>query len=164
MIFIKKIFRFFRLMKTTNFKSLTKGKNLIVGPGSKIYPSKFITFGENVMIGKDVVISTSKSGGSPISIGNNVMIAQRNLIIGGNHEYSKVEIPMNQQGEGAQGAIVIGNDVWVGAGCIILTGVKVGDGCIIGAGSIVTKDLPPYSIAVGNPARVIKNRKDEAIS
>ncbi len=53
---------------------------------------------------------------------------------------------------------VIGNDVWIGVGAIILPGVKIGDGAIIGGGSIVTKDIPPYAIAVGNPARVIKYR------
>lgn len=59
--------------------------------------------------------------------------------------------------------IVIGNGVWIGDSVIILPEVEVGDGCVIGAGSIVTKDIPPYSIAVGNPARVIKKRFSDDI-
>lgn len=57
--------------------------------------------------------------------------------------------------------IIIGHDVWIAEGCIIKAGVKIGNGAVIGMGSIVTKDIPPYSIAVGNPARVIKYRFDD---
>lgn len=56
--------------------------------------------------------------------------------------------------------IVIGEDCWIGSNVTILGGVKIGNGCVIGAGSIVTKNIPDYSVAVGNPARVIKNRKE----
>ncbi|WP_214473862.1 CatB-related O-acetyltransferase [Mesorhizobium sp. dw_380] len=57
-----------------------------------------------------------------------------------------------------KGPITVGNDVWLGARCVILSGVTIGDGAAIGAGSIVTKDIPPYAVAVGNPARVIRYR------
>ena len=65
---------------------------------------------------------------------------------------------MNQQGEGKQGAIIIEDDVWIGAGSIILTGVTISKGSVIGAGSVVAKSIPEYSIAVGNPAKVIHRR------
>jgi acetyltransferase-like isoleucine patch superfamily enzyme len=55
--------------------------------------------------------------------------------------------------------VTIGSDVWIGAGCKILGGVTIGDGCVVGAGSVVTKSLPPYSISVGNPAKVVKYRE-----
>lgn len=58
--------------------------------------------------------------------------------------------------------ITIGNDVWIGAGAIILQGVAIGDGAVVGAGSVVTKDVPPYGIVAGNPARLLKYRFDEA--
>ena len=60
-----------------------------------------------------------------------------------------------------KGDTVIGNDVWIGQNVTIMPGVKVGDGCIIGTNAVVAKDIPPYSIAVGNPARVIKRRFEE---
>jgi acetyltransferase-like isoleucine patch superfamily enzyme len=60
-----------------------------------------------------------------------------------------------------KGDINIGNDVWVGAKSTIMSGVKIGDGSIIGAGTTVTKDVPPYSIVVGNPGKIVKYRFDE---
>jgi len=57
---------------------------------------------------------------------------------------------------------VIGNDVWVGAAALVLKGVTVGDGAVIGAGSVVTKDVPPYAIVTGNPAQIIRYRFDDA--
>lgn len=164
MYLLKKIFRFFRKLRATNFKGVDSGINLAIAPGVKIYPSKFVKIGNNVMIGRDVIISTSKSGSSPVFIGDDVMIAHRSLIIGGNHKYTRTDIPMNKQGEGVQGAINIESDVWIGAGCIVLTGVTIGEGSIVGSGSIVSKDIPKYSIAVGSPAKVINKRKNEIVS
>ena len=60
-----------------------------------------------------------------------------------------------------KGDIVIGNDVWIGYEAVVMAGVRIGDGAVIGAGAVVTKDIPPYAIAVGIPARVIKYRFDE---
>lgn len=63
-----------------------------------------------------------------------------------------------------KGDIVIGNDVWIGRESVIMPGVKIGDGCIIAAYSVVTKDIPPYSVAGGNPARVVKKRFDDELT
>ena len=76
-----------------------------------------------------------------------------------NHNFDRVDIPMCQQGFQPVEPVHIGNDVWIGRRVIILPGVTIGDGCVIGAGAVVAKDIPPFSIAVGNPCRVIKNRK-----
>ncbi|QFT08590.1 Putative acetyltransferase [Vibrio sp. THAF190c] len=107
------------------------------------------------------MISSSRSGLSPIKLGNNVMVAQNVQIIGGNHAFNRTDLPMMFQGEGKQGPIVIENDVWLGASCIILTGVTIGEGAIIAAGSVVTKSVEPYSIVGGNPAKLIKKRENE---
>lgn len=64
----------------------------------------------------------------------------------------------NAPGTVGKGPITVGHDVWFGARCIVLSGVTIGNGAVIGAGSIVTRDIPPYAIAVGNPARVIRYR------
>ena len=67
---------------------------------------------------------------------------------------------MCKQGSTEERPVVIGNDVWIGGRVIILPGVKIGDGAIVGAGSVVTRDVSEYDIVAGNPARVIKNRKN----
>ncbi len=66
---------------------------------------------------------------------------------------------MREQGYSEEKQIVVGDDVWLGYGAIILPGVTIGDGAIIGAGTVVTKDVPPYAIVGGNPAKVIRFRK-----
>ncbi|WP_229855205.1 acyltransferase [Candidatus Sulfurimonas marisnigri] len=139
-------------IKNTN-KNLKIGKNVAIGPLNQV------SFGSNVYISSNVNISTSDNNQSTITIGDDVMIAHNVLIIGGNHNIARTDIPMRLQGVGKQGHIVINNDVWIGAGSIILTGVTIGQGSVIGAGSIVTKDIPDYSIAAGNPAVVVKSRK-----
>lgn len=158
---LKKTIRYIRLFRACdNILLLKKGRNIIVGQNSFIYPCKFITLGDNTFIGRNVTISSSESGNSPIILGKDVMITERVLILSGNHNYSDITIPINQQGEGKQGEIIIEDNVWIGAGSIILTGVTIGEGSIVGAGSVVTKSIPEFSIAVGNPAKVIKKRSD----
>jgi acetyltransferase-like isoleucine patch superfamily enzyme len=108
----------------------------------------------NVFLGEYVVIY----GHGNVIIGANTLIAMHTCIVSSNHTVpdkdelirSKPDILM---------PVNIGSDVWIGAGCKILGGVTIGDGCVIGAGSVVTKDLPAYSVSVGNPAKVIKYRK-----
>ena len=152
---IRKIIRKIRLVLACNkYKDLKYGNNLIVGKNVNINPCKFITIGENVFIGDYSSISTSESGKSNIFIGSNIMLAQRVMIIGGNHAFNDKTIPIREQGEGKQGEIVISDDVWIGAGAIILTGIIIGKGAIVGAGSVVTKNVPDYAIVAGNPASI----------
>ncbi|NEQ84957.1 MAG: maltose O-acetyltransferase [Moorea sp. SIO2I5] len=83
-----------------------------------------------------------------------------NCYIGGGRYLSdRLDIPMMEQGVYSKGPVVIGDDVWLGAGAIVLDGVRIGKGCIIGAGAVVTKDLPDYAVAIGVPARVIRMRQ-----
>jgi acetyltransferase-like isoleucine patch superfamily enzyme len=74
-----------------------------------------------------------------------------------NHEFDRIDIPIREQGTTRQG-ITIEDDVWVGSNAIFLDGAHVGRGSVIGAGSVVRGNIPPYSIAVGVPARVIRSR------
>jgi len=159
----KTILNYLRLLIATGgkIKKLTYQKNIICAWGVKVYPSKFISIGKSTFLGRGVVISTSNSGQSRISIGCDVMFAQDVMVIGGNHNIQLGHTPMNKLGEGKQGPISIGNDVWLGARSIILTGVTIGDGAVIGAGSVVTKSVPANAIAVGNPAKVIAMRSFE---
>ena len=87
-----------------------------------------------------------------VTIGKNVFCGPNVTITGATHPLDPVARRETESGE----PITIGNDVWIGAGAIILPGVTVGDGVTIGAGSIVTKDVPDRVVVVGNPARVMK--------
>lgn len=84
-------------------------------------------------------------------------IAAHTVIIPANHNFDRMDLPISRQGLTTKG-INIGNDVWIGANVVILDGVEIGDGCVIGASSVVTKSIPNNSVAVGNPAKVIKSR------
>ena len=77
-------------------------------------------------------------------------------------ERNLLDQPLRDNAMVSKGKVTIGNDVWVGAGAQILSGVTVGDGVVVGAGAIVTKDVPPYAIVGGNPAKVIKFRFDQS--
>ena len=103
------------------------------------------------------------------SIANDVKI-----FVGGNHRVDWIStypfrIMFNLPGQykdghpSSKGDVVIGNDVWIGRGTTILSGVNIGDGSVIGAYSVVTKNVPPYSIVAGNPARIIKKRFDDKV-
>lgn len=91
----------------------------------------------------------------PVQIGNHVILAQNIAISGLNHRYDDPQLPINEQGV-TTAPIVIEENSWIGANSVITAGVRIGRHTVVGAGSVVTKDIPQYSIAVGNPARVIK--------
>lgn len=97
----------------------------------------------------------------PVYVGKNVMIAPNCKFYTRNHNYYRTDIPMNRQGLSEPQTITVGDDVWFGTNCLIMSGVKIGSGAIIGAGSVVTKDIPQYAVAVGNPAKVIKYKIEE---
>ncbi|MBE6037126.1 MAG: acyltransferase [Clostridiales bacterium] len=94
-----------------------------------------------------------------VIIGDDVMMGPECVMLTANHNMARTDIPMNRQGDGEEKPVRIGNDVWLGARVIVLPGVTIGDGAVIGAGSVVTKDVPPYCVAAGNPARVIRDRR-----
>ena len=92
-----------------------------------------------------------------ISIGNDCLIAQNVVIRSNDHAFDDPFQLIRKQGRKGQD-IQIGNDCWIGANTTILKGVRIGDHSIVGAGAVVTKNIPSYSVAVGNPARVIRTR------
>lgn len=110
------------------------------------------TIGDNSGIGKDSILY------GPVIIGNDVMMGPNCTIYTQNHAYDKLSIPMNKQGFSPEKPVIIGNDVWIGGHVIILPGVKIGNGAIIGAGSVVTREVPDFAIVGGNPASIIKFR------
>jgi acetyltransferase-like isoleucine patch superfamily enzyme len=153
------------------------GKNAKIYESVKLFSRRGfpIRIGNNVSIEKGVIISTSERGkvhignnvyigeysvltsNEEIEIGDNVLISPHNDIVDFNHIYSDIRQTVNKQGVVAK-KITIQEDVWIGSGSKILMGVTIGRGAVIGAGSVVTKDVPAFHVAVGNPANTIKVR------
>lgn len=96
-----------------------------------------------------------------VKIGKYVMMGTHCLVLSQNHRFDDVTIPMCMQGFQEEKPVVIDDDVWIGSRVIILPGVHIGKGSIVGAGSVVTKDVQPYTIVAGNPARTIGYRNAE---
>lgn len=126
------------------------GDNVNIEKGAEF--SSEIEIGDNSGIGVNCVLS------GKVIIGNNVMMGPEVYIYTVNHSYDRLDIPMINQGYSKMRTVTIGNDVWIGSRVTILPGVDVGDGAIIGAGSVVTKNVEPYTIVAGNPAKIIKMR------
>lgn len=130
--------------------------------GNKTYIFEYSllkTFNGWIKIGSNCTINRGSIlyGHGGLEIGDNVRIAPNVMILAQNHIFECIGIPISEQDISAKG-IKIQDDVWLGAGAIVLDGVTIGKGSVIGAGAVVTKSIPPYSVAVGVPAKVIKNR------
>jgi maltose O-acetyltransferase len=129
--------------------------------GRNVNVERGALFGYNIEIGDNsgIGINAQLSTGGGIRIGNNVLMAPDVIILTENHKIDDVTIPIIKTGS-KSAPVVIEDDVWIGTRVIILPGVTIGRSSIIGAGAVVSKSIPPYSIAAGVPARVIKKRKE----
>ncbi|WP_439131696.1 acyltransferase [Polaribacter sp.] len=149
-----------------------KGKGAIVRPRTRmdVVPWNKFEMGEDstiedfsainngvgpVIIGDRTKIGLSNTIIGPVTIGNDIRLAQNITLSGLNHNYEDVSLPIHVQGVSTS-PIVLEDNSWIGANVVVVAGVTIGKHCIVAAGSIVTKDVPPYSVAVGNPARVLK--------
>lgn len=109
----------------------------------------------DVIIGSDTLIGMGNVLIGPVTIGNNVIFAQNVVASGLNHEYKDITIPIHQQ-DVTKAQITVEDDCWIAANVVITAGVTIGKHSVIAAGSVVTKDIPPYTVAAGNPAKPIK--------
>jgi chloramphenicol O-acetyltransferase type B len=140
------------------------GEGLFIGRRTRIWARERADIGKNFYMGKDSLIETD------VIIGDNVMWGSKVAVVGRyDHNYHQVGTPTRlamdindaeYTWKGLGIVTIIENDVWVGYGSTILGGVKIGEGSIIGAGSLVTKDVEPYSIYAGVPAKRIRPRFD----
>jgi acetyltransferase-like isoleucine patch superfamily enzyme len=134
---------------------LTLGERNIFYPGCVVRIEKgYLVTGDEVSFGPGCHIYEPRAG---LEIGNHCMIGGGTLISGVEHGYARRDIPMRHQTPESK-PVRIEDDVWIGMGVKLLPGVTIGKGAIIGAGSVVTRSIPAYSIAIGAPCRVVRER------
>ncbi len=141
---------------------ICRGADICVSPDDEL------TIGDNFVLGENVALHIGQSKG--VYIGDNVGIARGSFVRSANHKFEDIEKPYMLQGHDSKSvqfndreySIVLDDNVWIGAHSVILSGTKLGRGCILAAGSVVSGEFPPFSIIVGNPARVVSNRKKRA--
>lgn len=160
LVALRRLQTWFAVLGKSSF--LSYGRDLHVGKGTRLWAPKRLSIGDCVYIGKQVHIEAN------CRIGNYCLIANRVAIVGRHdHDFSAVGFPVRFSpwvgsqrfpSEHADEEAVIEDDVWLGYGTVVLTGVTVGRGSVVAAGSVVTRDIPPYSIAAGVPAKVIGQR------
>ncbi|MBO4498702.1 MAG: acetyltransferase [Bacteroidaceae bacterium] len=128
------------------------GDNVNIERGAYFGNGSGISIGNNSCLGVNCIV------GTPVDIGDHVIMGPDVIIYTVNHETSRTDIPIGDQGMTEPRKVMIGSDVWIGARTIILPGVNVGNGSVIAAGSVVSHNVPEYSIVGGVPAKVIKYR------
>jgi maltose O-acetyltransferase len=128
------------------------GENINIEKGAWFGSGKSLEIGDESGLGRDCEIHGTVRIGRQVMMGPQVQIWTRN------HNYSRLDIPMCRQGDSESKPVVIEDDVWIGARCIILPGAVIHTGAIVAAGAVVTESVPAFSIVGGNPARVIKSR------
>ncbi len=135
------------------------GRLILKSCGSNVNIEKGARFGSEISLGDNSGIGVNAFLTDYITIGNDVMMGPDCMMFTSNHGTVDSSVPMCKQPFTEPKPIVIGNDVWIGARVIILPGVSIGNGSVIGAGSVVTHDVEPYTVVAGNPARIIRKRK-----
>jgi acetyltransferase-like isoleucine patch superfamily enzyme len=146
-----------KLYKGTYLNSRTDNKiGIHLGEGVKIHEYTYVdSYGGSIFLDDYAGVGhhCMLGGHGGLKIGKYTMISGLTYIVPANHIFKRKDIPYLHQGETKCG-IKIGNNVWVGARCVILDGVNIGNNSVIGAGSVVTKNIPPNVLAIGSPATI----------
>jgi acetyltransferase-like isoleucine patch superfamily enzyme len=174
-----------RNVSIVGLECLSVGRDVAIAEGVSIvaYSALGVRLGDNVTIDRGAVLRATaviRNYGVGITIGdrsavglNNVILGQGGIVIGTdcllgpnvtllseNHRFQTTKVSIREQGEN-RNALVIGDDVWIGAGATVMSGVTIGDGAIVAAGAVVTKDVESYSVVGGIPASVLRMRDRE---
>jgi maltose O-acetyltransferase len=133
------------------------GQQLNVEQGAYFGNGKDIKAGIYVGLGKNFIMHNRV-----LTIDDYLMMGEDVMFLGSGHGFDRLDVPMGQQESKEKTPLYIAGDVWIGARVVVLPGCKrIGHGAIIGAGSVVTKDVPDYAIVGGNPAKLIRFRKED---
>lgn len=141
-----------------NVLEMLREGRLEIGPQAYFEPGVWLTsdtgrirIGGGSLLNLDVMVAALDR----VDIGEHCMLANGCLVTDANHRYDDPTRPVPWQGFTAKGPTVIGDNVWLGANVVVTSGVTIGERCVVGANSVVTGDLPPRTVAVGAPARVV---------
>lgn len=143
-----------RILVRQIFKSC--GKDVIIKTRAYFGTGESLVIGDRSQLGVDCKVEND------LVMGDNVVMGPDVVIMSSSHGYERVDLPINRQKHPARRPVVVGSDVWIGTRVIILPGVQIGDQAILGAGAVVTKDVPPRAIVAGNPAQVIRYRDEQS--
>lgn len=154
-IFLLPRYYLFNIIKATflRLNGAIIGKRVMFYPGVWIVPGKNLRLGNDVDLALGVIVTTS--GG--VVIGDRAFVGYRTQILSSNHSIPKGYGRIFGSGH-KKNKVIVENDVWIGANCIILPGVTIGEGAVVAAGAVVTRTVQPFSIVGGNPAKIIRVR------
>ena len=133
---------------------------LEVGANTLFEPNVWITVGDEARVrigeGTFLNIAVMVAAHELVEIGSHCMLANGCFVTDANHRFGDPDRPVPWQGFDSKGPTRIGDNVWLGANVVVTSGVTIGERCVIGANSVVTQDIPPFSIAAGAPAKVLR--------
>jgi acetyltransferase-like isoleucine patch superfamily enzyme len=143
-----------------NVLEALRERRLEIGAGALLEPGVWITapdrarvrIGAGTFLNMGVMVAAERL----VEIGEHCMLANGCFVTDSSHRYDDPELPVPWQGFVSKGPTRIGDNCWLGTNVVVTSGVTIGERCVIGAGSIVTRDLPPFSVAAGVPAKVLR--------
>jgi acetyltransferase-like isoleucine patch superfamily enzyme len=156
----------FRLLHYIGYSHVREMRKIAIGPGTRVAPNVSFRYAERIQIGPECHIGErcylwAGATTGEIVLGERVSLAPQVFITASDYRFVAGQ-PFREQPRNER-PVRIGDDVWLGTGVVVTAGVSIGDGCIVGAGAVVTRDLPPNSIAVGVPARVVAARMEAEV-
>jgi acetyltransferase-like isoleucine patch superfamily enzyme len=148
-------------------ESLRDGR-LEIGADTLLEPHVWLTAPDSARIrigaGTFLNIAVMVAALELVEIGDHCMFANGCFVTDANHRFDDLQRPVPWQGFSSRGPTRIGDNVWCGAGVVVTSGVTIGERCVIGANSVVTADLPPFSVAAGAPARIIRRIDEQPVA
>ena len=131
------------------------GPDCVLDRGTVLWSAGRLRIGDRTVLGHHCTLAAAET----VTIGADCLIAERVSIRDHDHAFDRIHVVIREQGV-RTAAVVIGSDVWIGAGASVVRGVTIGDHAVVGAGAVVTRDVPAFAVVAGVPATVIRSRRD----